>query len=927
MTRTRIGALVAIAAIAVAVWYWHRKQAAPPAATSPVATSSTPVVTSVAPAATAQPAHVTVLVTDAATKAPLANATVRFAPDDGDVVLAQTGADGTAHAELAAGSIGISAAASGHAPAGASRAWKPGERETVTLALTGGAVELSGLVTDATGGPVVGARVDAAALRGNMMPGDAIASALTGADGGYQLTVAPGAHVVAASSPDYAPQSRIVDAAPPRAKADFALVPGGSIEGIVRDATTKEPVAGAAIDARRDAASAILLAEPAHKRAASGPDGHFRVGGLRPGAWELTAAAGERHTTGPALVGLGVAEQASAVELLVAHGPVIRGRVVDHGGAPVAGATVNAIDSHTGQSEHAEAGTDGHFALVGLPPATYHLRALAEGFVASAPAEIELGARDPAEVTLTIDRGARLAGHVEPRQICDVSLDLAFGAGIGPTMITPPVTTGEDGAFAFDGRRPGKATLHARCPSGAQGTIDADAPADVTLPVTPGGSIAGRVVDSDGKPVAGAVVAAADQAKGDEAVMVNGVLASGAQARTGADGAFEISGLAPSTFRLRVLDRGKPMRAKRPHPQVTLGPAEKKTGVELAVDRPTGVIRGVITGADGTPVADAWVSVHEDMLASLMADMPPEGSGSVTRTIVNDDSGGGGDEVAPALTDASGHYEIDGLPRSVFSVVAEAQKGQLRARRDKITPDATIDLRLAGMTSLVGTAHGPHGPAALFSVELDGPTQASRSFADGAFSFDRVEPGDYTVRVSSSDGNGEAHVTVSANAAASIDVPLVANGVVIGKLVDPSGAPVAGAPVALAPDRGDGNAKVSLSGPPPLSAADGTFRLTAAAGTYIFIALGPMAHKPGVVVQPGATIDLGTLTTAASDGPGPLGDAPHPHAPGSPGSPGSPGAPGSPGSPAAPAPTPLLGGGPDSPGPPSPRAPTVRPRT
>ena len=71
-------------------------------------------------------------------------------------------------------------------------------------------------------------------------------STLTGADGKYKLTVAEGQLLVAASERGATRRSRgYVEVGAGGATADFALVPGGVIEGIVRDEKTQQPVAGA----------------------------------------------------------------------------------------------------------------------------------------------------------------------------------------------------------------------------------------------------------------------------------------------------------------------------------------------------------------------------------------------------------------------------------------------------------------------------------------------------------------------------------------------------------------------------------------------------------------------------------------------------------------------------------------------------------
>jgi hypothetical protein len=316
---------------------------------------------------------------------------------------------------------------------------------------------------------------------------------------------------------------------------------------------------------------------------------------------------------------------------------------------------------------------------------------------------------------------------------------------------------------------------------------------------------------------------------------------------------------------MSALDRGKPLQARGRAPTVELAASERRTGVEVAIDRPDGVITGTVTGPDGKPLPDAWVSVQLDLGA--MFESSRGDHASEARMMVFESRGDGPgaapeSSFPPALTDAQGRYEIRGLPRAAFAMVAEAQRGQLRGRASGVRPNATIDIRALGVTSLSGTVTGAAGPSALFSVELDGPTRAQRSFTDGKFTFDRVDPGRYTVRVQSSDGNAEARVEVAANAAASVDIQLAANAVVIGKLVDPAGQPLAGQAVALAPDAGDGQLRIEFSGPPPTTGPDGSFRIEHRAERVVLIVMRPPRpfSKRGLVLEAGKTLDLGTVT-------------------------------------------------------------------
>src|SRR6185503_13345142 len=117
---------------------------------------------------------------------------------------------------------------------------------------------------------------------------------------------------------------------------------------------------------------------------------------------------------------------------------------------------------------------------------------------------------------------------------------------------------------------------------------------------------------------------------------------------------------------------------------VSLAAVEKKTGVNLAVDRPDGVIRGVVTGGDGKPLADAWVSVHQEFrdMIDNASGREEEGGSHMIMVEASDDGGGDTGGMAPALTDANGKFEIKNLARVPWTVVAEAKAGKLRGRAE-----------------------------------------------------------------------------------------------------------------------------------------------------------------------------------------------------------------------------------------------------
>ncbi len=836
------------------------------------------------------PAQLIVTVTDA--KGPLGGARVRIAPAGGDVTVLETKADGTASTTLEPGGYTVAASAKGHLPDAAPKlTLEPNEIEKVTIQLADGGRTLTGLVTDVSGGPIAGARIDAAKLGGMARPDAAVATTMTGGDGRYTMSVAEGQLLVAARSPDYAAQSRYVDVGAAGATADFSLVPGGVIEGVVVDDRSKQPIGGAQVIARRDSAS-IMLAEAGTRAVIAGPDGRFRIAGLRPGAYELGAKAEARRTRSPTMVGLGVAEQVTDVQLLVGKTPIVRGTVIDDGNAPVANARVMTFGNF---SDDVRSDDKGAFVLEGLDAGSHMVMATADTHVAKGPSKVEIADKDVDGVVLRMTKAGKLVGHVEPRQ---PGCEIAFQADSDRPfmMMMAPQTTTTDGSFEMAPIVAGKVEISARCSGGDQGKVEVGwtpSTGDVAVAVTPGGSIAGKLVDGDNKPIAGATVVANPMTGAVRTTIVNGMVTSGVQGITGAGGSYELKGLAPGKYKMAALDRGRPLRAKKEPPAVTLAAAEKKTGVDLQVDRPNGVIKGVVTGPDNKPLADAWVSVHQDLDAMIRGAMgggpggpgpgrpgpaapggpggDDDGPGEQTIMVQESDDGegGGGGEYPPALTDAQGRFEIAGLPHLSFDVVAEAQAGKLRGRSEGVTPDATLTIKALGVTSLSGTVRGPKGPAGLFTISLEGPTRTQRSFTDGTFSLGRVDPGSYVVRVQSSDGNGEVAVVVAPNTPTTVDVSLVANAVVVGTIVGPGGKPMADVPVVVIDDTGDGKMRVSIEGPPPTSGPDGKFRIErkAGKGTLILLGMQPPVMKPGLVLEEGKTLDVGAIQIAAAEPP------------------------------------------------------------
>jgi protocatechuate 3,4-dioxygenase beta subunit len=840
------------------------------------------------------PAQVAGRVTDAHGK-PIEGAIVRLAPrEDGEPLTARTGADGGySFDDVAPGRYAASASAAGFlARAAGDVVLAAGDHRALDVSLDAGGRALSGTVTDATGGPIGGVVVEAAPERGVLSgSGPDVAAAITDTKGHYALTVAEGSYKVSATHAEYVGATRRAEVGPGGATVDFALVPGGVIEGTVEDAATGQGVAGARLLVEREAAEGLPGGAMAGARGrtstVSDGAGHFRIAGLEPGTIAIRARAPGRSSLDPTVVPLGVAEVKDGVIVVVQAAPSVSGTIVDDAGAPAPEAVAYLTGDMTVENETADA--SGAFTFEGVKPGHYSLLGGGGGFLDStAPVAITVAHAPVTGVKLVVRRGATIRGHVDPPSVAhvEVARDPTMGGAMDlHSFLEDRVATeaGPDGAFTLGPVEPGTVDVVARAADGRKGKASvavAKTGADgVVIHLARGAVLAGRV--TDGKdPVAGAVVSARRVKSGAHAALiVNGVDVATERAPTNADGSYEIAGLDPGDYDVQVLDeRGgayawrTPADKQRPSAPVAVAlAADERHTADFEIERPHGVIKGVVLGADGQPVADAWVSASRGFDDDLLAHAAPgpggeheESSMMVIRSDGGDEDSGVFGGVPPVLTGADGRFELAHLRRGKYAVLAEGAKGRSRGSQDDVEPDADITIKLADLTALDGTVSANGAPVDDFTVELAGPVRRSQRFlaAAGHFTIQRVDPGTYDVTVTATEGTGHAQVVVASGQTATVAVTLVGHARVTGKIVDATGAPVAGAPVVVVPAPTDGKLSISMSGPPDTTGADGSFAIDAEPGKRLLVVLGgngPIVTQP-IEVQSGQQVDLGTIT-------------------------------------------------------------------
>ncbi|APR77887.1 Hypothetical protein A7982_03234 [Minicystis rosea] len=240
----------------------------------------------------------------------------------------------------------------------------------------------------------------------------------------------------------------------------------------------------------------------------------------------------------------------------------IAGRVIDAGGAPVAGALVRAEPADRGPealhtSARALSDAAGHFSLEGLDPGLHTVVAAHAGFASSAAERVSAGSLD---LVLGLRRGGSLSGRVIEAEggapVPAFTIVVARRKGpVKEVSVAVRSVIDSDGRFTIPDLEPGdyrvRAAANAHAPT---------APLDVSIPEPPtqaapiqlalgrGGRLTGKVIDVEGgAPLAYARISI-ENAFGDTTIAVPIV----ASALTDDRGDFELGGIPPGARSIMV---------------------------------------------------------------------------------------------------------------------------------------------------------------------------------------------------------------------------------------------------------------------------------------------------------------------------------------------------------------------------------------
>jgi protocatechuate 3,4-dioxygenase beta subunit len=472
-----------------------------------------------------------------------------------------------------------------------------------------------GKVTNAKGAPVPGALVWS-------VSSPAVPCARTGADGTFQIRLPASDEArVRAVAPGYlasAPQTSL-----PGSQAPFLLKlqESGAITGQAQDAEG-HPLARVQVMAMPTSWRGGV---PGYAVAWSRADGRFRLSPLSPGGlYEVT---GHLEGFAPASLKAGALardRQPAPVRIVLERGAAAFGRVVDREGKPVPDARLTLQARQEGSEglfffedgpAVAAATTDsqGSFAFQHLNPGRLRLRIeRKEGFAPFAPVEVEIPRTGRADLgTLKLDRGLAIAGRVvDPRgkPMPGVTVDLK------PTVLVfseiemanafQEQTTDAEGRFRFEDLRRGarldlSATSPGYPPASVQ-SVEVPAPEPLTITLTAGRSLSGRVTGPAGEPVRKAEISLQEERVVRSSLGEFKTDAARTLGTTDEEGGFHVQGVEPGAADLLIQAQGYRSR----HQSVQVPEDGDVEGLEISLEK-AGALEVRVLDASGAPVAEA----------------------------------------------------------------------------------------------------------------------------------------------------------------------------------------------------------------------------------------------------------------------------------------------------------------------------------
>jgi protocatechuate 3,4-dioxygenase beta subunit len=418
--------------------------------------------------------------------------------------------------------------------------------------------------------------------------------------------------------------------------------------------------------------------------AVTNDSGYYEISNIEAGSRNLTCSAKGYGTRIEMNLQFSDAERTPQLkDFRLELGHRISGKVLAPSRNPVANARIEVYNYDATNASKGITVTDagGRFELTDLGSGEYMLTATAAGFsvermnrvAVDGPAlEIQLAQQGCAQGRV-IDSGTK-----QPLTAfaCSVRMVNPGTTIYGRPMQQAEFRNAKDGAFELCGLEPGTYVVQASAADYAptySGTFTLEqgmTVPDILVEISRGGILRGRVVDAKtGEPLSAAEIGTFDNGyvKNPFTDLLGGMMPRNTTqtlARTDRDGRFELAMLTPETYQIEISHHG----------HTTLIMKDLKVGDAQELDLGTlemehgAVIRGIVYGGDGSPLANAEVSVRANQ----------------------------GYRMFNARTGPDGRYVVESVPTGTYTVSAT------RGGQDDADPFRKIlDMKKSEMTSTV----------------------------------------------------------------------------------------------------------------------------------------------------------------------------------------------------------------------------------
>ncbi|TCM97580.1 carboxypeptidase family protein [Paenibacillus sp. BK033] len=654
-------------------------------------------------------------VTDSVTGAPVEDAIIRVFLNNIIVVRVATLEDGTYDiGNLSPGVYFVTIRADGYGGQSFSVTINPGQTTSENFVLFPIQGSLTGIVTDPSGTPIVGAIIS---LNVNVAGGGLLLTRfVTQTDGRYVIeNLLPLQYLVtAAANPYQSSFQSVAVAADTRSTLNFVLQPNpGILSGTVVD-SNGVPVAGAAVAVKMLSGTGVVIAT-----IFTDNDGHFQVSSLTPSIYTILASATDFQTAS-ATVSVASDQTANVMLVLLPDPGSIAGQITDaFTGGIVLGVAVTLTDSNNFLIASLFADTKSGYQFDGLPPGSYTVAVHALNYEGEVLGGIvHSNSITPVNFALQPNPGT-LVGEVSP----------AIGGAVvqlfnNNNILISSVFTRSDGTFTFFGEKNGSyyvtAVAMGYSSQVAGATILSGQTTQVSINLSPNpGQITGIVVDPAGNPIPTAVVKILNSnesirgigpAQGNGSYVIDAIPAG---AKTVIASAPNFSTQVKGTF---------------------IDPGEIVTGVDFVLSPDPGTISGQITDqSTGLVIPGASIEIRMGEATGL--------------------------SVGSATTTPFGNFQISGLQPGSYTVIAKTNQFATGTIGTSVESNGFSIANLAlnplfGVISgsVTDTAGNPIGAndTRIKLYTKDG-TMIETAFVevDGSFFINGVSPGEYIISVSS----------------------------------------------------------------------------------------------------------------------------------------------------------------------------------